>query len=406
MQLPLRERSPRDTVENVYLFVADSVREGVTGTDVRSMGVSGRAIAPSTYTASSFPSLVSGTYPTSHRVWSFDDRLPERPALIDGPEEFGMAADTIWTHLSGGEKPPFRITGAGDDDSSPVSELEPPFVAIEHHKGGHLPYGYSFEECESTAEFFDEHRPSLHELPRLYEKSVRDAESAFLEAIDELADRGLLDDTLVIYTSDHGEVLGEAENGMAIGHGDPIVPDLVDVPIVFAGAGLPDGKLTRLVSGTDVAPTALSALGREETGAWDGRNLWTGTIPENRRCRSELWSSFHHGFVGKREFYRAVSVWDETGGYVFQHGSRLARTSLAFVKMFVADQSAYLKRGLSHVDRWPGFLEVYVPSIRRHGTPGFTESEARDETVPFEASEHRSEDAVDREHLRKLGYLE
>jgi arylsulfatase A-like enzyme len=98
-------------------------------------------------------------------------------------------------------------------------------------------------------------------LPVLYAESVPTAEKCFLATVDRLAERDLLEITFVIYTSDHGEALGEAANAATLGHGDQITPDLVDVSVVF-GIGLPDVDLDALLSGIDVAPTALAALGR------------------------------------------------------------------------------------------------------------------------------------------------
>jgi hypothetical protein len=40
MPIPLRERALVDEVENIYLFVADSVREQITSEAVTSLGVS------------------------------------------------------------------------------------------------------------------------------------------------------------------------------------------------------------------------------------------------------------------------------------------------------------------------------------------------------------------------------
>jgi hypothetical protein len=262
--------------------------------------------------------------------------LPERPPLIDGPESFGMTAETIWTDLPPVEKPPFQMIGATGDDTAALADLDPPFVAVEHHKGGHMPYGFTFDEYASAEDFFRHKQPSLAELPALYEESVRTAEQRFLTICDRLVERGLLSDTLVIYTSDHGEALGETDNSATIGHGDPISPDLVDVPIVFAGAGLPDADLGTVLSGVDVGPTALGALGRSDSAGRrvDGYDCWHDS-PEDRLLRSERWVTYDAPIVGDIDRYRAASVWDRNGGFVFHRGSRLARLALAVGNEFL-----------------------------------------------------------------------
>jgi hypothetical protein len=65
----------QESVENGFVFVADSVRTDFVPDVVTEIGVSAQAVAPSTFTASSVPSLLTGTYPAEHQVWDFDGLL-------------------------------------------------------------------------------------------------------------------------------------------------------------------------------------------------------------------------------------------------------------------------------------------------------------------------------------------
>ena len=390
-------------VKNVYLFIADSVRNRETSDAVTSLGVSGRAISASTYTASSYPSILTGNYPASHHVWSFDDKLSQRPELLTGPESFGLNAETIWTDVSTEKKPPFRIIGATAEDEASINQLSPPFVAVEHHKGGHTPYGYSFAEY-TTPDFFEQVRPKLGELSKLYRDSVRTAEERFLRAVENLKRRGLLEQTLVIYTSDHGEALGEKENHAIVGHGDPISPDQVNVPLVFAGAGLPNLELDSPLSGTDVAPTAISALGRSFSGL-DGTDCWKGTL-KDRLLRSERWVQTELPTGDTFDRYKGTSVWDSEGGIVFQQGSRLARAVSKIKHELVSAPWSYLNREIRRPGRWTALLKGSLAKTLRYGDPGFDEASAISEIEPFHEQSNTDEGALDREHLRNLGYLE
>jgi len=406
MSKPLNELSSVESVENLFIFVADSVRKGEIKDDVSSLGVSGKAVAPSTFTASSFPSLVSGLYPSSHRVWDFHGQLPDQPELLSGPESFGMDASTIWTDLPPNRKPPFMMARATSDHARTLADLTPPFVSIVHHKGGHSPYGYSFGECESVKEFYHTHRPSLEELPELYRSSIDDAESEFLDHMAYLKQERLLEDTLVIYTSDHGELLGEAQNGMTIGHGHPMVPDLVHVPIVFAGAGLPDSELEGIVSGTDVAPTGLGALGRCRKNRYDGSNLWNSKQKVNRLCRSERWQRVDVPKLGEVDKYRATSVWDDDGGIVLHSTNRWKRILLTSGPMMFRYPESYLHRRPQNVRRWFGFLKTHFPSMVQYGNPNFSQETAEQELEPFRDQSFDSGAEIDEENLRKLGYID
>ncbi|RUL87839.1 sulfatase [Tautonia sociabilis] len=92
--------------------------------------------------------------------------------------------------------------------------------------------------------------------------------------LDGLDARGLLDNTLVIVTSDHGEMLGE--HGL-IGHGMSLHRPLVHVPLVVAGArgmSVPQGRsVPSAVSVRDVPATVLRLLNDPDAPRFPGRSL-------------------------------------------------------------------------------------------------------------------------------------
>jgi arylsulfatase A-like enzyme len=89
--------------------------------------------------------------------------------------------------------------------------------------------------------------------------------------VDFLRERGVLDDTLVVYTSDHGTMLGSQ------GHHNKQQPweESINVPLVMRfGDRLPRGaRPDLLISALDYAPTLLGLLGVEVPAAMEGRNL-------------------------------------------------------------------------------------------------------------------------------------
>lgn len=101
----------------------------------------------------------------------------------------------------------------------------------------------------------------------------------------------LLEDTLVVFTSDHGQCFGEAHVGGRFGHGYPMVPEAVEIPITFVGAGLPTGEtFGRLLSNVDIVPTLLSAQGRSVPRDVEGEDVWTGVPEPTRKVRSDVWA--------------------------------------------------------------------------------------------------------------------
>jgi choline-sulfatase len=76
--------------------------------------------------------------------------------------------------------------------------------------------------------------------------------------LDELEKTGQLDRTLIVYTSDHGEMLGE--NGLWFKN--VLLENAARVPLIMAGAGLPRGKTVETpVMHVDMVATMLELAG-------------------------------------------------------------------------------------------------------------------------------------------------
>lgn len=150
----LRELSGTNTVENIMVFISDSTRFDYLPTAVRDLGVTAQAISPSTFTASSLPSLMTGTYPASHKVWGFGNRLPQAPFLLREATNAAFNVETIWSHIDDPQnKPPVQLLSV--NEVKPLSNLESPFVYVEHDKGRHAPYGDTEADFSwNTAEEF------------------------------------------------------------------------------------------------------------------------------------------------------------------------------------------------------------------------------------------------------------
>jgi arylsulfatase A-like enzyme/Tfp pilus assembly protein PilF len=135
--------------------------------------------------------------------------------------------------------------------------------------------------------FFDPHQPLEPELEdrvgaeSLYDAEVTGADRATGRVIDALREAGVLDDTIVIVTADHGESLGE--HGEAT-HAIFVYDATVRVPLIVRYPGvLPAGRVyegpVRLV---DVMPTLLGWLGLPGSDQTQGVDLgaaWKGSTP-------------------------------------------------------------------------------------------------------------------------------
>ncbi|MCB9896571.1 MAG: sulfatase [Planctomycetes bacterium] len=111
--------------------------------------------------------------------------------------------------------------------------------------------------------------PVADELWRAYLGGVAYQDALLGEILDALVRNGLDDDTLVVVTSDHGEHFGK--RGL-LGHGQDLDDDLLDVPLVLAGPGLPRGvREPAPLDLLDVLPTLLALSGGDALPSDPGR---------------------------------------------------------------------------------------------------------------------------------------
>lgn len=115
--------------------------------------------------------------------------------------------------------------------------------------------------------------------------------------LDDLRARGLLDDTIVIITADHGEGFGEQHAHVVDkGHGANLYEATQHVPLIIraaAGRGKEIGEQVELL---DIAPTALKLAGIEPPPSFVGKPLHE--LIEGRRYSYPLRPAFAFTTVG------------------------------------------------------------------------------------------------------------
>ena len=156
-----------------------------------------------------------------------------------------------------------------------------PFFLYIHALDTHLPHllspPYDKWVSEGASRFSDDYpRPFSPErradFVGLYDGDLHysDAQIGTLTAF--LREQGLLENTIIVINADHGDLL--AEDNKTISHPNLAARELVHVPLIMRGPGLPEGKLvTSFTENVDVLPTLVDLLNFETEAAFDGRNL-------------------------------------------------------------------------------------------------------------------------------------
>lgn len=388
-------------VENVLLYVADAVRWDYTPDRIINKGLCAKSIAASIHSPSSFASILSGMHLPQHQVGQFQDTLPsECFNLVTSLDMRANFANTI-NHKIG-------AADGGDDIISntlniPLThpdnfeELEPPFIFVERGKGGHSPYGPY--DGDSWDYYQDRGAMNSSQYAEEYREGVENDADWFQTRLEILADRGLLEDTLVIYTSDHGELLGE--RGM-LAHSPPIHRRHVEVPTVFIHPEIDkEFRRDRVVRHVDLVPTILSVLNADvRLTQFPGRNLQE-ELPAKIATSLFNQSQTIYGDTGVSLRYN--SVWDSKGGYVFPRSNRMTRLAVG-LKRFVS--APWRRFFISHATRnLPNLLQ----GPHRYGTPQMSIEESKErvqEITQLDAFKGSETVAVPEEKLKNLGYMQ
>lgn len=96
---------------------------------------------------------------------------------------------------------------------------------------------------------------------------------------------GIADDTLVVFTSDHGDAMGD--HSLMV-KGNIHYDGVIRVPFCVAGPGVAPGRSTALVSSLDLAPTVLDICGAAPYRGIQGESLATALAGDDGPARDHL----------------------------------------------------------------------------------------------------------------------
>lgn len=95
----------------------------------------------------------------------------------------------------------------------------------------------------------------------LYDEEIAYMDMHIGKLLGYMDEHGLLDNTYICMTADHGETLTEHESWFA--HGYQVYEELIHVPLAIRGPGIAPGRVATPVTLTSVAPTILRWAGLE-----------------------------------------------------------------------------------------------------------------------------------------------
>ena len=148
----------------------------------------------------------------------------------------------------------------------------------------------------------------------LYDNTLRYIDHTLEQFYAFLEDRGLMDNTILIITADHGEEFWDhaeleakyfydVRGYTGIGHGHSVFNELIEVPLIMTGTGVPKKEEDKFVSGVDLVPTLLDLLGIQHSILFDGMNMFKA--PKKRLILSE---NTIHGYEKKALIYGKLKL--------------------------------------------------------------------------------------------------
>lgn len=152
----------------------------------------------------------------------------------------------------------------------------PRFLSAANALAATLPRPQNFYTDLKDAELrakLDNNRMNLAEqkyLRALYRAEVESVDHRVGAILKALEAGGQRDRTLIVFTSDHGECLGDYA---MYGHGRAVHPPLVRVPLIFSGPGIPRGRrVASLISHLDLTPTLAEIFRIHDTAFMQGKS--------------------------------------------------------------------------------------------------------------------------------------
>lgn len=258
------------------------------------------AYAPCSWTRPSVASLFTGTYPQRHGVQMRQDVLPAGiPTLAGALSEAGWNTYLINTNphvtetwgMTRGFRQTLHLMPHPDQFKAgnganvvlrhlrrTIPSIEPPYFLYVHVIDPHYPFDPPPRDLAALGIDAEKAGKLGH-----YDGEIRFADRHVRSMIEALTNAGLMDDTVLVVTSDHGD---EFYDHGSTGHGKTLYQEVIRVPLAIR---LPEGRLRELaaegpllppgstidenVSLVDVAPTLLDLVGAPALRKSDGTSL-------------------------------------------------------------------------------------------------------------------------------------
>ncbi len=218
---------------------------------------------------------------------SMQDKVDSKIPYIRGDVINNKVANWLSSHTQGGEYKPFFLWLHYMDIHEPYMperkyiDMVDPSISLNQDEMYHL-----FENVLLKRDVSDERTVKL--LKKLYQAHVLAVDDYVKEFFDTLDKLGLLPDSVIIMTNDHGDEFNE-HGGLS--HDDKMYAELIDMPLLIYDSSRDEGEVCdHLVSNVDIPPTIIHLFGLGPVEGFEGHSLLPVESYPEKGCFGEAFN--------------------------------------------------------------------------------------------------------------------
>jgi len=215
-----------------------------------------------------------------------------------------------------------------DPPADYLARYNPDEMPLPKGRAGELKSKTSYQKLDSRFSHNDPNGYNVAAMSDADKREVTAAYYAMIELVDEgvgrmmiaLKETGQLENTIVIFMSDHGEMLGD--HGIYL-KGPHFYEEAVRVPLIMSWPGqFKEGlQADCLMELVDIAPTLMEAAGQVVPGAMQGRTLLPLLKGQNDslRHRDHVFSEYYNAWSHKHSYGSMLRT--QTHKMIVYHGT-------------------------------------------------------------------------------------
>ena len=190
-------------------------------------------------------------------------------------------------------------------DKYPIEDIELPYVPEDDHDD--IP-PMGFPNVVSTKDPIGKYPDNQKRMWAGYYATVTYMDEQLGRIVDELEAQGLRDETVIVFTSDHGYHLGEHHFWQK----SNLHEEALRVPLIISAPGFRGGRSAAMVELVDIFPTVAELTGLSIPDSVQGESLVPILIDPNQRVREAALSIDGSGYALRTERWAYIRYNDDT----------------------------------------------------------------------------------------------